>query len=226
LNFKNFKLYRNTNSKRVASKNIIAEVKERDSIMEAANKYDRVFFFPMQVVSDTQLQIYYKGDERQRDLLNYFIKEVSVLDSLIGGRSLLVVKPHPLGKYSDINFVSEVYDSVFFCHYLSSHELIKLSDFVLTVNSTVGLEAIALKRPVFSFGDAFYNIEGVSRKVDEFKESLSEIIINGDYQVDFDAQAAFIAYMRSVYQCAVNPDNIMNFPTDGHHSIFNNMCYK
>ena len=39
-------------------------------------------------------------------------------------------------------------------------EVLKKAELVITLNSTVGIEALLYGKPVLTLGDAFYNIKG------------------------------------------------------------------
>lgn len=52
----------------------------------------------------------------------------------------------------------------------SSHEVIRRSDAVAVISSTVGLEALLYAKPVLTLGQPFYSGYGVTVDVDSFRE--------------------------------------------------------
>ena len=127
-------------------------------------------FYPMQVESDTQLLI--NSELNNLQAINIILSKIS------NTNLLLLVKPHPaepdknifkkiehLKKFSNIRIVND-----------NTFDLIRNSEEVYTINSTVGLEAKLFEKNVFLFGKAFYN---------DFNDSdLNNYIMN--YLIDID----------------------------------------
>lgn len=117
-------------------------------VAELPSKY---IFFPMQVSTDAQVILNYKGGSLKAALIE--AHELAVRHGLP-----LVVKPHP----AEIN--AQIQGELFeFCrragYVLSDHntfELIAKSEFVVTINSTVGLEAMLVGKEVTFLGDSLY----------------------------------------------------------------------
>lgn len=107
-------------------------------------------FAPLQVSEDTNLLLFSKYDNR--DLIAHAAAQARA-------RGLkLVVKPHPAER--DVALLEDI---AALCaregHLLTSHnttDLIERSEEVITINSTVGLEAIAMGKPVSVLGESHY----------------------------------------------------------------------
>ncbi len=105
-------------------------------------------FFPMQVSNDTQI------------VLNSHINNVGALEYLARTSELpIIIKPHP--AEIDINYIFEAINALDFKSppLLTNGNTLKLiegADKVVTINSTVGLEAIILGRPVEFLAKSFY----------------------------------------------------------------------
>lgn len=88
-------------------------------------------------------------------------KWIEELSENIKSKYTLVVKEHPsMIGFRDAAFyknLSGLQNVVLVDHRTPSIELIKKSVAVVTLTSTVGYEAIILDRPVFTFGNVFYN---------------------------------------------------------------------
>ncbi len=133
---------------------------------------DEYIFFPMQVSTDAQVILNFSGG--------------SVLDGLAAAiefsRSkgkLLVVKPHPaelnqrilieLNRLKENSDFKVVNDNTFV--------LLENSEEVVTINSTVALEAMLFNKPVTFLGDSFYQHLNPHRLM----SYVSQYLIDEDY---------------------------------------------
>jgi capsule polysaccharide export protein KpsC/LpsZ len=84
--------------------------------------------------------------------------------------------------------------------YTSSHELIRRSEAVVVISSTVGLEALLHGRPVLTMGQPFYSGYGVTVDVDSFRElptALAEVLaFTPDHERTLEVLGAM---MRATY---------------------------
>ena len=107
-------------------------------------------FFPMQVRHDSQILIHSDLDNLAA------IEKAHALSREIGAR--LVVKPHP--AETDRGYLGKIYDlKRQLGFYLTSDNTIKLiqnAQFIVTINSTVGLEAKIMGKDVYVLGRAIY----------------------------------------------------------------------
>lgn len=73
-------------------------------------------------------------------------------------------------------------------------DLIELSDSVALINSGVGLYAMMMGKPCFIFGEAFYAIDGVNKRI---SGSASEVVLNilSDVTVNMELVYKFIYYL-------------------------------
>lgn len=110
---------------------------------------DGYILFPMQVSSDTQLLINgagYDNDKAIQYCIDRFSKSIDV-----------VVKPHPaeknLGYFLDL-YQKYKHDVTFTLD--DTNKLIEASSHIVTINSTVGLEAMIQLKDVTVLGEAIY----------------------------------------------------------------------
>lgn len=109
---------------------------------------DHYLFFPMQVSNDTQI------------VLNSHINNIGALEHLAKTSELpIVIKPHP--AEIDISYVFDAVNTHSFKYSPlvtngNTLRLIQGADKVVTINSTVGLEAIILGKPVEFLAKSFY----------------------------------------------------------------------
>ena len=89
-------------------------------------------------------------------------------------------------------------------------ELIEKADAVITVNSSVGLEAILLHKRVIVLGEACYGIDGLSVRVDSQAALLAELNNLSSWMPEIDLIERFLAYLTDEYSVPVswrNPDS-------------------
>ncbi|MEY8200690.1 MAG: glycosyltransferase [Colwellia sp.] len=132
----------------------------------------KVLFVPMQRPEDTVIKHFSGAIE---SLIDFVEKVSGIADTLSEDGWVVVLKKHPL----ESDYILPSSEKVKYV-YNSAHvnDLIEMADAVLLVNSGVGLLAMAWNKPVYHFGEAFYSIEGVNKKVDSI-ESASTSIRNG-----------------------------------------------
>ena len=129
------------------------------------------YLFAMQTEDDYSLRAYSRYpdlDTPMRDSIRSFAAHAPVNASL-------VFKLHPLDpglkawrrRIARIAREAGVADRVFYIDGGDLDQLIIDSEGVITVNSTVGLRAIELHRPILALGEAIYRVPGVT-----FEDSL------------------------------------------------------
>ena len=115
----------------------------------------RVVLFPLQIESDTNIVRYSPHYKRMVDV----VRDLQRVLAATG--AILVVKPHP----EDRNRLPELRrlcdnKTTRLATDLSVRSLIDAADVIVTVNSTVGLEALIAEKPVVVLGNAIYSGKG------------------------------------------------------------------
>lgn len=112
-------------------------------------------FVPFQVPSDMQILALSPWIKSMVHLHG----EIAALAEAFPGRHF-VIKEHPSFPLS-IQDVVPAHSRIHFANSGNTRALIEGADAVITVNSTVGLEALTLGRKVIALGDAHYAIDGL-----------------------------------------------------------------
>ncbi|MDZ7824292.1 MAG: hypothetical protein U5K75_09835 [Ahrensia sp.] len=138
------------------------ELVTRRSKLPADNRQtglpEKYIFVPFQVPSDMQILALSPWIKDMVHLYN----EVLSLAAKFESRHF-VIKEHPSFPLSIQGKVKR-HPRIAFCNQGVTRELIAGSDAVLTINSTVGLEAVTLGKKVITLGDAHYAIDGITLK--------------------------------------------------------------
>lgn len=102
------------------------------------------------------------------ELVNVVSREVELYNKQWGSNIRIIYKLHPLHSSKDPTFnLEEVveacgrYNNSYVTTELDTKTLISKAKAVITINSTVGIEAPSLGKKVITLGNAFYNIEGI-----------------------------------------------------------------
>ncbi|WP_301961969.1 hypothetical protein [uncultured Phascolarctobacterium sp.] len=108
-------------------------------------------FVPLQVSNDTQLVV--NSNMGLRELISF------ALEYARENHLKVVVKPHPAEQdYSFLEYLCEIKDKCgIFISDNNTMELIENSKCVITINSTVGMEAMIIGKPILILGDAIYS---------------------------------------------------------------------
>ena len=159
-------------------------------------------FVPFQVDYDTQIITHSQWVHTMRELF-------TLIESIAKQTSWnFVLKEHPSsGKnYPDLHDRTKNIQSIQFANGYTTQELIEKSSAVITVNSTVGIEALLFHKKVITLGNAFYNINNISLRASS-EEELLELIKNLDSKsIDFALVDKFLQYLYDDYLIPDNSD--------------------
>lgn len=121
---------------------------------------DKIVFVPCQTTGDATM--YYP------ETLIRTKEELAKLacESMQGEKGWKVlIKPHPYEKEGELPEIVSKYENAQIVRGISVISLCDLADVVLTINSTVGFEALCLGKPVVTLGDNIYTGKGLTSDV-------------------------------------------------------------
>lgn len=154
---------------------------------------EHYIFVPFQVDSDTQIVEYSPWIRNMEHLYNVLR---SVIDSSEGESPVFVVKEHPSSK-NNYQHLHALHAGIVFHNQANTQRLIEGAEGVLTINSSVGFEAILLNKPVITLGEAFYNIQGLVLHA-ESEQALTDACHNMAHP-EPELRAAFLSYLYCDY---------------------------
>lgn len=161
----------------------------------------KFIFLPFQVQDDTQVLLYSPEIRSMSELVRCAVKGVKEFNQRHQEDIWIIAKEHPsdFGRvdYSDLK---EAYkqEKILFLQFYPTPDLIARSTGIITLNSTVGIEALLQHKPVITLGNSFYNIDGLVCHVmqpDQLGTSIPFIFAEPDHQL-IDK---FLIYLRYVY---------------------------
>ncbi|KTC82587.1 hypothetical protein [Legionella cherrii] len=118
-----------------------------------------------------------------------------------------VIKEHPSFSLSIINKVKK-HHNIYFANSENTRNLIEKAKFIITINSTVGIESILLGKKVISLGIACYNIEGLVLHSDNMQALISCIKDIDKWQYNDELRSNFLKYIYQHYLLQGNLNNI------------------
>jgi len=172
------KLDKNLQQRKFVGKQILEDV-------ELPKEY---IFVPFQVAYDSQL-IYF-SDINMEELF-FLIKDIS--EKL---KINFVFKEHPSDRVSDYRNLHKIAKNskyIMFANKIDTQTLIKNSNAVITINSSVGIESLLFHKKVYVLGKAFYRIDGIT--IPATKNNLIDKIIENK-KIDFDIVDNFLKYLK------------------------------
>ncbi|MBQ0785622.1 MAG: hypothetical protein KBT66_15445 [Amphritea sp.] len=158
------------------------------------------FFIPFQVNTDSQITRFSPWIKDMYDLVQ-MINQVSI--TMGKSSPELVFKLHPASDEDYSLLIKGIRNTKI--HFLTdnkitTNELIHHAKAVITVNSTVGIEALLANRKVIVLGNAFYNIEGLTLKAVSDQELIEAIDTIDGWQLNKLLRENFFSYLAEEYQ--------------------------
>lgn len=152
------------------------------------NRGKKVLFVPLQRPSDTVIKNHAKAVGGYEG----FIKLVTEVKAKLGPDWVVVAKKHPLeDERPNISGVIYAPDD------MHVHDLIEVSNWVMLINSGVGLLSMLLRRPVVITGESYYSVDGVNFSGVCSDEIVKEI--HSDFRFNDTNMYSFIHYLLNEY---------------------------
>ena len=158
----------------------------------------KYIFIPFQVDYDTQLIVNSPWIKDMRALFQLF---ESIQNDIKDQQLHFIFKEHPssLIDYPDLHEKASKNRHLHIINDHSTQELIEKAQAVVTINSTVGIESLLLGKKVIVLGNAFYNIEGITKTAMN-KSELTTVINDLDHwQPDPLLREKFLKYLYFEY---------------------------
>ena len=166
-----------------------SKLKDGNALAPVDGLPEAYIFVPFQVPSDMQILALSPWIESMVQLHD----EIAALADAFPERRF-VIKEHPSFPLS-IQGVVRPHSHIRFANSANTRELIEGADAVITVNSTVGLEALTLGKKVITLGDAHYAIDGLVLHAED-RATLHDALAKLDgWEPDDERQRRFIRFV-------------------------------
>lgn len=154
---------------------------------------ERFVFIPFQDDRDTQVRLFSPWIGNMADLFD-------LGERLQRETGLTVVfKEHPSSPMTYPQLHARTHDYLFFANGNSTQELIERCEYVVTINSTVGLESVLLGKPVMTLGQAFFNIDGLVVHADDAVSALRQAKAYPQWSLEEPVRQGFLNYLTREY---------------------------
>lgn len=173
-----------------------ASVQQYDAV-ELPEKY---IFVPFQVRLDSQVLLYSPWVRDMRHLYD-LVSDVAA-EALAGTGVKLVLKQHPScpETYPELHYFARNCAHLMFANGNNTQQILQQALGVITVNSTVGIEALLMGRPVMTLGQACYGVPGVATpatsvsQLRDWMQSIASGSVPGD-----PLRQPFLNYLANEY---------------------------
>ena len=156
----------------------------------------RYIFVPFQVPHDTQIVCYSPWIHSMEML---FTEVMTAIEKLNDPELKVVFKEHP-SWHKHYSHLYKKHPQAVFANGNVTADLIDSAEAVITINSTVGLEALLVGRRVITLGLACYNIDELvlhARNNEELSERISQM--SQGWQFNTQLRNQFFNYIKHVY---------------------------
>ncbi|MBC2834808.1 nitrogen fixation protein FixF [Paragemmobacter straminiformis] len=149
-------------------------------------------FVPFQVPSDMQITLH---SPWLRDMGHFLAVLRDTADR--NPHQTFVVKEHPSFRASVIGLFPP-HPRILFANGNETASLIAAARAVLTINSTVGIEALQAAKPVITLGTACYAIAGLTLQAHD-PATLDAALARHDWRPDERLRRQFLGFLKNVY---------------------------
>jgi capsular polysaccharide export protein len=166
---------------------------------------ERYVLYAMQVHDDSQVLLFSPHFPSMESVIPYVVDRLAAYNQRYNDTLELVVKEHP-SDFGRVNY-DEMRASLPGVRFMQStpvSELIDRASAVLTLNSTVGIEALLSFRPVITLGEAFYNVPGMVQHLKDGDDLVDLLAATIDTLVDRDLITRFLYFLRYEYLVPVS----------------------
>lgn len=156
---------------------------------------ERYIFVPFQVPHDTQVVCFSPWIDSMESLYH----EVMSAVNQIGDPTLKIIfKEHP-SWHKHFDDLYQKSTNAVFANHNDTEQLISGAEAVITINSTVGLEALQLGKKVITLGEACYNIDGLVLTSNNRSELIEHLKQLDHWQPNLDLRNNYFRYLQYVY---------------------------
>ncbi len=179
-------------------------------------KNERYMVYPLHFHPEAATLIQGRWFNNQKEIIEMISKVLPVDMKLIVKEHKVSIGRRPINFYKEIDELFNVY---FVSENQDVYSLLQESSGVVTISSSMGLEAIMLNKPVITFGDIHYNILSQVIKVRDFstmREYVDEVLSFKCYE-----EAEYWSFFKTITEnCYEMPGYSPHVYTDEHVNTF------
>lgn len=160
---------------------------------------DDFIFIPFQVNIDSQITMFSPWLDDMFSLVDRLLEVERILGDEMPN---IVLKPHPSCDqcYKDLfDKIAKKSNKIAIVNLIDTPVLIREAKAVITINSSVGMEALLMRKKVIVLGEAFYNIHGLTLSARSLEELVHTIKRLALWKPNEYLTASFLDYLKSEY---------------------------
>ncbi len=159
---------------------------------------EKYLLVPFQKERDSQILENSPHIKSMTQLFN-LVKEA--LDASSLGDVHVIFREHPSSKtpYNGLRETASKHPKLHFDESTPLNDAIANATAVITINSSVGLEALLLNKKVIVLGDAYYSLKGLVLTAHDFLSLTSAIKALHNFTIDKVLRDNFLAYLANFY---------------------------
>lgn len=169
---------------------------------KSINLNKRYVFVPFQVESDTQIIEHSPHIKSMANLVAITAEAVFDYNLKYNDELKVVFKPHPVDVDVKIEYIADLlkyYPHTEIAYTETTQNLLGNATLVITINSTVGIEALTQKKSVITLGNAFYAIPGLANVCKNYDQLPDMIKFTMDTEIDESLVFKYLKYLREEY---------------------------
>ena len=168
-------------------------------------------FVPFQVVEDSNVYLHSPWIKNMRHLYQVLVRAIKANPSLC-----FVVKTHPACPERYEELFEQDGSHIRFIENVDSQTLVDNAKAVLTINSTVGIEALMAHKKLIVLGEALYSFSPLVKVVHQ-QEALEQALNDLDnWSLDIELIEQFLGYLKQDYAI---PGDAMHSPNPEHWKV-------
>jgi len=154
----------------------------------------KYIFVPFQVNFDSQVII---NSPRVNSMEVFYDFLLNAIESIEGKDVIFIIKEHP----SDARVYCELHNKHPRIKFTNNNteDLIRNAQAIITLNSSVGIEAAMLEKKVIVLGNACYAIDGMMLNVTSENELVEVINSLAEWQPNLEITRSFFSYLSNEY---------------------------
>lgn len=167
---------------------------------------DEYIFVPLQINVDSAISLYSKTYQNMKSFVKDVKKFIALYNEENNKNIKCIFKVHPWHMFQDdaddFPFISSQLneENIFFVEHECVSKLITFSKAVVTINSTVGFEALNQKKKVLIFGDCIYALDklvyvGSNKYSFDEKYELFKKMLNDPQGIDIKELNKYMTYI-------------------------------
>ena len=170
------------------------------------------FYYGLQVFPEAATLVLGRETPDQLNIIKIISK------ALPYGKSLIVKEhPHAIGRRSLFfyNKINEIHNVYLIEHNENNYDILKKSKGLITISSSLSLEAILMKKPVYIYGDYYLNIDKNVTKINDFN-TLKKILNKKEKSYNLKSRKSLL---YSILNNSVYMRNYLNSRNYKHETI-------